>query len=192
MELRRIDKWILPLAAFAGLAISPGTISGDASRTLTTFLGLFSASVLPTISLLVNGMTASGRSVLALNDLEAELQAAMDAMFSLFGCVAVVMGALVALSVEPPAILSKVPYLTSEVLPRVGQGVVVLSSSFIILRVGILPAILRRTLEMRHKIAVDEAKRKNLEKAPTSADVLKAFPTHENFGKSINIDVTKQ
>lgn len=45
---------------------------------------------------------------------------------------------------------------------------------------------------MRHKIAVDEAKRKNLEKAPTSADVLKAFPTHENFGKSINIDVTKQ
>lgn len=192
MELRRIERWLLPLAAISGAAISPGVVSGDAARMLTTFLGLFSASVLPTITLLVNGMTANGRSVLALNELEAELQAAMDALFLLFGCVAIVIGALVALSIEPPAILARVPYLTSEILPRMGQLTAVVFSSLILLRVGTLPAILRRALAMRHKIAVDEAKRKNAEKAPTSSDLMKAFPTHEDFGKSIPIDVTTQ
>lgn len=169
--------------------MSPGTIAGDASRTLATFLGLFSASVLPTVSLLINGMTASGRSVLALDRLEAELQAALDAMFLLFGCVALVMAALFTLSISPPAILLRVPFLASEVLPRFGQAVVVCFTSVIVLRVGMLPAILRRALSLRHSIAVDEAKRKNAEKAPTSDDLMKAFSTHEDFGKSIPVDL---
>lgn len=172
----------------AGLAISPGTITGDAGRMLVTFLGLVSASVLPTISLLVSSMTASGRSVLALDELAAELEAAMDAMFLLFGCVAVVVGALVALTIPPPSLLTKIPYLTSEILPRSGQMVVIAFSAITLLRVGQVPAILRRSLSIRHKIAVDEARRKTLEKAPTSAATKAYFKNHPDFGKTVNLE----
>ena len=66
LHLRSID-WLVAIAAFvAGAAAPPETFSGDASRLFVTFLGLFSASVLPTISLIIGGMTASGRSVQAL------------------------------------------------------------------------------------------------------------------------------
>lgn len=178
----------MPAAVVAGLAISPGTIAGDAGRMLVTFLGLVSASVLPTISLLVNSMTASGRSVLALDELEAELQNAMDALFLLFGCVAVVVGALVALTMPSPSALVKVPYLTAEILPRIGQMIVVAGSSLTLLRIGEIPAILRRSLSVRHKIAVDEARRKTLEKAPTSAAMKASFANHPDFGKTVKLE----
>lgn len=172
----------------AGVFISPGTISGDTGRMLATFLGLVSASILPTISLLINSMTASGRSVKALDELETELQSAMDALFLLFGCVAVVIGGLVALATPPPPLFQKVPYLTAQILPRGGQAVVVLFASITLLRVGQIPGILRRSLGMRHKIAVEEARRKTLDKAPTSAATRASFPTHPDFGKSISIE----
>lgn len=178
----------MPAALIAGLAMSPGVITGDTGRMLVTFLGLVSASILPTISLLVNSMSAAGRSVLAIDELNAELQAAMDALFLLFGCVAVVVGALVALSTPPPPLLVKVPYLTSEALPRIGQAVVVVFSALTLVRVGQIPAILRRSLAVRHKIAVEEARRKTLEKAPTSEEVKSAFATHPDFGKTVNLE----
>lgn len=175
----------MPASLAAGIALSPGTISGDTGKTLATFLGLVSASILPTISLLINSMTASGRSVKALDELEHEIQIAMDALFLLFGCVAVVIGALVALAVRPPAILTHVPYVTTDVLPRVGQGIVLLFSTVILVRAGQIPGILRRSLAVRHKIAVDEARRKTLEKAPTAAAARASFATHPDFGKSV-------
>src|SRR3546814_12008526 len=92
-------------------------------------LGLVAASILPTISLLVNSMTASGRSVKAVDELEHELQSAMDALFMLFGCVGIAVVALVSLATQPAAILTRIPYLTSELLPRLGQTVVVGASA---------------------------------------------------------------
>lgn len=172
----------------AGLAISPGTITGDAGRMLVTFLGLVSASILPTISLLVSSMTASGRSVMALDELEAELQNAIDALFLLFGCVAVVVGALVALTIPSPPLLARIPYVTTEILPRTGQMIVIGFSWLTLLRVGQIPAILRRSLSIRHGIAVDEARRKTLEKAPTSAATKASFTNHPDFGKSVNLE----
>lgn len=176
------------MAVVVGFALSPGTISGDAGRMLVTFLGLVSASVLPTISLLVNSMTASGRSVLALDELEAELQAAMDALFLLFGCVAVVVVSLVALTIRPPSLLTNVPYLTSELLPRVGQMIVIAFSAITLLRVGQIPGILRRSLTIRHKIAVDEARRKTLENAPSPAATNASFANHPDFGKTVKLE----
>lgn len=176
------------MALVGGLALSPGTVTGDTGRMMVTFLGLVSASILPTISLLVGSMTASGRSVLALDELNAELHAAMDALFLMFGSVAVVVGALVALSTPPPVAITGLPYLTSEVLPRVGQAVVVIFSALILLRVGQIPAILRRSLAIRHKIATDEARRKILERAPAPDASRAAFPTHPDFGKSVKIE----
>jgi hypothetical protein len=178
----------LPAALAVGAALSPETVSGDAGGMLVTFLGLVSASILPTISLLVNSMTASGRSVQAVNRLEVELQAAMDALFLLFGCVAVAVGALVALTTEPPGLLIHVPYLTSEIFPRLGQCVVVTALVTILLRVGQIPGILRRSLSIRHEIAVDEAKRELAEKVPDGPAIRKAFSNNPDFGKTVNLE----
>ena len=177
----------MPLAIVAGAAITPGTITGESGRMLVTFLGLVSASILPTISLLINSMSASGRSVKAVNELESELQNAMDALFLLFGCVALVVGALVALITPAPIFLNKVPYLTAEILPRLGQAIVFLATTMILLRIGHIPGILRRALSIRHKIALDEARRSTIENAPTSSTSRAAFPTHPEFGKSVNM-----
>src|SRR3546814_14141149 len=98
--------------------------------------GLVAASILPTISLLVNSMTASGRSVKAVDELEHELQSAMDALFMLFGCVGIAVVALVSLATQPAAILTRIPYLTSEILPRLAQTVVVGAHANTLMHIG--------------------------------------------------------
>ena len=163
-------------------------ITDDTGRMLVTFLGLVSASILPTISLLVNSMAAAGRSVLAIDELNDELNAAMDALFLLFGSVAVVVAALVALSIPPPPLLLEVPVLANEILPRAGQAIVAVFSALTLTRIGQIPAILRRSLAVRHKIAVDEARRKTLEKAPKADEVKAAFATHPDFGATVSLD----
>ena len=155
---------------------------------LVTFLGLFSASILPTITLLVNGMTANGRSVNSILKLEGEISAALDALLFLFGCTAVTFAALMAISIQPPALFALVPYLTTDVLPRIGQGVIAMSVAAIMIRAGQIPAILRAALETRKQIAVQEARRKIAENAPDLEAVVTAFPTHPEFGKTIRID----
>jgi len=193
LQLRRIDT-VASVAAFvAGALLTPGTLSGDSGRMLVTFLGLVSASILPTISLLVNSMTSSGRSVKAVDDLRRELQAAMDALFFLFGCVGIVVAGLVSLATTPPMILTYVPYLTTEILPRIGQSLIIGASMLTIMRIGMIPAILRRSLDVRHKIATEEARRKTLEKAPTAASTRTTFPTHPEFGKTVKFeDLTRE
>ena len=192
LQLRRIEGLALAAAAVAGAILTPGTVSGDSGRMLVTFFGLVSASILPTISLLVNSMTASGRSVKAIDELEQELQAAMDALFLLFGCVGVVVIGLVSLATQPADILTRVPYLTTDILPRLGQLVVVCASTFTVMRVGMIPGILRRSLSVRHRIALDEARRKTLEKAPDGRATRALFPTHPDFGKAVTFeDISK-
>jgi hypothetical protein len=132
-------------------------------------------------------MTTSGRSVYAINKLEEELEAAMDALFFLFGCVGVAFAALVCLSFNPPAFLNAVPFLTSEILPRLGQTLVVTATGMVIWRAGQIPGILRRSLKVRHEIALNEARSKLESKAPSADDVKKSFPTHPEFAKVVSL-----
>lgn len=159
---------------------------------LSTFLGLFSACLLPTITLLVNGMTASGRSVHAIERLDAELRAAMDALLFMFGNTALAFAALLTLSIHPPSLLlERVPLLTAEVLPRLGQAVVVLTVAAIVVRAGQIPGILRRALASRKEIAVEEAKRKLAEQVPDSGAIRTMFLTDPEFGRSLSLDDLK-
>lgn len=171
-----------------GLAVSPGVITGDTGRMLVTFLGLVSASILPTISLLVNSMTASGRSVLAINELNDELQSGIEALLQIFMYVVIVVAALLSLSMAPPALLSKVPHLSSQFLPRLGQAVAIAFSAMTIMKSGTIPAILKRSLAVRHKIAAEEARRKTVEKAPPPSAAQASFPTHPDFGKATALE----
>ena len=188
LPIRRLEKVGLAASFAAGAALTPGTISGDVRSLLITFLGLIAASILPTISLLVNSMTASGRSVKAINRLHVELEAAMDALFFLFGCVAVAVGALVTLAIPPPEVFAKIPYLSTDVLPRGGQAVVVCAVTMILIRAGQIPAILRGSLSVRHEIAVAEARRKLAENAPKPGAMKQAYANHPDFGKVVTLD----
>lgn len=187
MQLRLTEKLLLPAALIGGVSLSPGAITSDAGRMLVIFLGLVSASILPTISLLIGSMSAAGRSVLAINDLDTEIRSAMDALLLLFACVGIAVAALVALAIPPPTFL-RPHWLTAELLPRLGQGAVVLFSAIILLRVGQLPAVLRRTLAVRHQIALDEARRKTLENAPAAGATQTSFAAHPEFGKSVKLE----
>ena len=180
------------LVAFAaGGALPIGTLSGDPGRLLVIFLGLVSASILPTIAQILASMTASGRSVHALNELQLELTAAIDALFLLFGLVAVAVIALFALSIPTPAIVVDIPFIAA-VLHRFGQALVAAASILIVMRSGQIPGILRRSLNLRHKIAVDEARRKTNEAAPERGAMKASFPTHPEFGKAINLEDVKK
>jgi hypothetical protein len=186
LHLRRIE-WIVVLAACAAGGVTPaGTFSGEAGRLLITFLGLISASVLPTISLILGSMSASGRSVQSLNALEHELSAAMDALFALFGLVALAVAVLLSLAIPTPEALSKIPHIV-PILGRSGQAILCGCVVLIAMRAGQIPGILRRSLEIRHRIAVDEARRRTIEAAPRQGEMTSAFPTHADFGKTVNL-----
>lgn len=187
MSIRLKDLLVLVAGFTAGAAVAPGTVSGEAGRLLAIFLGLVSASLLPTITLLVNSMTGNGRSVHSIERLERELQSAMDALFLLFGLVAVAVGALVALAIPSPPQLRAIPYLTTDFLPRTGQGIVCASTTMIIWRAGQIPAILRRSLEIRREIAVEEARRKLFDLAPNGESVRESFRTHSDFGQVVSL-----
>ncbi|MCL7998005.1 hypothetical protein M8994_07090 [Brucella sp. 21LCYQ03] len=81
----------------------------------------------------------------------------MDALFFLFGCIGVAIAALLALSIQPADILTKVPFLTTEILPRTGQALVVASAAIVIWRAGQITGFLRRLLKIRREIAINEA-----------------------------------
>jgi hypothetical protein len=185
LQLRRIEWTTAAVALVVGGAIPTGTLSGDAGRLLVTFLGLVSASILPTISLILASMTANGRSVQAVNDLQKELEAAMNVLFALFGLVGVSVAALILLSIST-ASLSELPVL-GAVVARACQALVSAVSILIVMKSGQIPGILRRSLKIRHQIAVDEARRKTAESAPQPTDTSKSFATHPEFGRRVNL-----
>lgn len=175
-----------------GAVLTPAVLHGDPARLLTTFLGLVSASILPTVSLILGSMTTGGRSVAAINRLEQELHAAMDVLFLLLGLVGVIFAAIFMLGIPPPMALENIPFLTSEILPRFGQSIVVGGTALILMRAGQIPAILRRSLLIRHEIAVDEARKKTLENAGKLPDAKSLFGSDPNFGKSITVDEARR
>ncbi|WP_292223844.1 hypothetical protein [Brevundimonas sp.] len=149
------------------------------------------ASILPSISLILGSMTAQGRSVHALGQLGDELEAAVDALFLIFGTTALVVMALIALAIPTPAFLG--PPLVSVILERTGQGFVAAATGLILVRSSQIPAILRRSLAIRRQIAIEEAKRQTLAKAPPTHATRSGFPTHPDFGKTVDLkDIQKE
>lgn len=159
---------------------------------LATVLGLVSASVLPSVSLILATLTPGGRSVQSVNQLHVELRSAMNALFYLLGTVGLVLGALFMLSIPPPAFLLRIPHLTTDVLPRLGQAIVVAASLAVIARASSIPAILRRCLKIRHEIAADEARRKTLENATAVGDPRNYFARNPAFGEKVKLSDLKR
>ncbi|GFZ85125.1 hypothetical protein GCM10019071_12670 [Sphingobium fuliginis] len=132
-------------------------------------------------------MTASGRSVKAINDLNDELNAAVNALFALFGLVGVTIVCLIALAIPVPAPIHRLSHI-GEMLNRGGQATVTAVVALILMRAGQVPGILRRSLMIRHRIAIDEAAKKTAENAQKIPPMKELFGRHPDFGKTVNLE----
>lgn len=173
-------------------------------------MGFFTAGVLPTISILIGTVTASGRSVKALNDVHDEIRMAIGALVGLLkfaGATVLVMLLLSAVRGPVPVLLSPglfadwAGYLSSaavsaqgttidvfEVATRIGQSAVLCLALAFTLKAATLPKALFDALRSKHLLALDEARRSLDEKAPRAPEVKKAFAGGTEFGTVVRLD----
>jgi hypothetical protein len=187
-----------------------GSFDGESGRLLTTFLGFFTAGVLPTISILIGSISAGGRSVKALNGVYNETKEAISALLGLF----VLAGSAVTVLFMISLAWAKVPVPLvdgtaanvlkifvpvvpspaglsvdlSDIVMRIGQMFVCCLILEFIRRVLKLPAILDRALVGKHELALDEARRKLAENVPKEGDIKKRFGSSPEFGDVIRLD----
>lgn len=184
MHLRRLEWVACSLAFIVGAILPAGVFSGEAGRLLTTFLGLVAASILPTISLIVGGMIVGGRSVQHLGDLGDELGATVDALFGIFGLIALTVVVLLALAVPTP-FADRIPEQVRFAPSLVGQGLVCFFGALTVARSGAIPSAIRKSLQLRTKIAVDEARKKTMERADAAGKkTASGFATRDGFGET--------
>lgn len=185
MHVRRLE-WVACSVGFIVAALlPPGSLNGEAGRLLTTFFGLVAASILPTISLIVGGMTTGSRSVKQLGDLGAELERTVSALFAIFGLIAVAAVALTALAIPMP-FYDRLPPMVQALPSRIGQGLVGVIAVLVVAKSGTVPSAIRRSLALRTEMAVDDARKKTLENAD-DAKANTGFRTKEGFGRITSI-----
>jgi len=192
LHLRRLE-WLACSVAFLICSLLPmGVFGGEAGRLLTTFLGFVAASILPTISLIVGGMVVGGRSVQHLDELGTELSSTVDALFGVFGLIALTVLALMALAMPMPFSLH-LPEQLRPIPSHLGQGVVGFTLALAVGRSGTIPGAIRRSLKLRTVIAVDEAAKKTNEKADVVKKQARAgFSTKKGFGRTTRLEDLKK
>jgi hypothetical protein len=210
LQLRLKHLLLVVVGAISGAYLPAGAMTGDPGRLLTTFMGFFTAGVLPTISILIGSMSAAGRSVKALNDVRDEIRSAIYALLQLLllaGATVAVMflvsipAALSAVTLSTTAEVGWLTYLPSvkvtpsgtifdltDMCTRLGQGLIVSLTIIFALKASALPRVLRAALDSKHNLAIDEARR-NLEgRAPKAEEIKKSFSGGLEFGAVVRVE----
>ncbi|OHC52158.1 MAG: hypothetical protein A3D16_08685 [Rhodobacterales bacterium RIFCSPHIGHO2_02_FULL_62_130] len=177
-----------------------GILAGDIGRIVTTFLGLLAASILPTISLIVGSMSATGRSVKGINELHDEFVHLVGELFSVLGWTMVAIVGLAVASAdinyqfgtyEPFGILFDFSSLP-DVLKGAGQFAVGYASAAALAQFSLVPKSILKALELRHHIAVDEARRKISENVPSADGIQKIFGAKQGFGEVKPVSIVEK
>lgn len=198
------------IGALGGLCLPAGAMAGEAGRLLTTFMGFFTAGVLPTISILIGSLTASGRSVKALNDVREELRSAISALIGLLVIAGTTVASMLLLSLPmtPAPImltsgqdqvwLQHLPGVSAtalgftldlaELTNRLGQGLVAGLAILFAVKAMMVPRALYSALDSKHKLAIEEARRAVDERAPKAPEIKKAFSGGSEFGTVVRLD----
>lgn len=170
--------------------LSPALVTGDPSRMLVTVLGLVSASILPTVSLVIGSLSSSGRSVMKIDELAQELAQAVRTLFSILGLVAVVVVLLMLIAIMPD-IGWRVPFSPVQVPDAARRGLQSLAVLFAVaasIEAMTIPRILARVLAIKRDIAIHEARKALGDKAPSEAEVRQMFAKKDGFGKTVPLD----
>lgn len=193
MPLRIGKHAALIAGCAAGAILPPALLTGEPSRMLVTFLGLVSASILPTVSLVIGSLSSSGRSVMRIEALARELAQAVRTLFAILALVAaaVVLLMLVAIVPEmgwrPPVLPLEIP----DAARRALQALAILLTVAAALEALAIPRILARVLALKKDIAVHEARKALAETSPSEAEIRQMFTTREGFGKTIPLDTAR-
>lgn len=193
LSLRRMTFFALVAGAIAGAVLPPSVMTGDPTRMLVTFLGLVSASILPTVSLAIGSMSGTGRSVKRISALSMELEIACRALFQTFGWVAATIALLLLLSVVPQ-ISGRWQFgdhlvQIDDVARRSIQSLVIICSISAVRRALKIPQVLLAVLGIKRDIALFEAQKVLRENAPTEEEMRQMFKTKEGFGAVVRIEL---
>ena len=160
---------------------------------LVTFLGLVSASILPTVSLVIGSLSSSGRSVMKIDELAQELNRAVRTLFVILGLVAAVVVLLMLIAIvpqvgwHPPPVSLAVP----DAARRSLQSLAVLLTVAAAIEALAIPRILSRVLAIKKDIALHEARKALAERSPSSTEVGQMFATREGFGKTVPLETLR-
>ncbi|MTD99923.1 hypothetical protein GIY56_06470 [Paracoccus sp. YIM 132242] len=168
----------------------PVLLIGDPSRLLVTFLGLVSASILPTVSLVIGSLSSSGRSVMKIDALARELAQAMRTLFSILGLVAGVVALLMVIAIVPDIgwRIPHAPFAIPDALRRALQSLAFLLTVAATLKAAAIPRILARVLAIKKDIAIHEARKALAERSPSDAEIRQMFAKKDGFGKTVPLD----
>lgn len=184
--------WPVTAAAFSGgLVLGNQLFQPDVVRVAIIGIGFIAASVLPTITLLVNGLTATGRSVQAINDLHAEMTSSIKQLFWVLFMAILSVAVLAATGADMAAVQLAIPGTGHSVTDPFGR-LVDASALVLLVLLGInlkaIPASIYRSLDLRRSIAVEEARQKNKDSLAKVSGTT-AFPTAEGFGAKVRLTV---
>lgn len=160
---------------------------------LVTFLGLVSASILPTVSLVIGSLSSSGRSIMKIDELAQELNRAVRTLFVILGLVAAVVVLLMLIAIvpridwHPPQVSLSFP----DAARRSLQSLAVLLTVAAAIEALAIPRILSRVLAIKKDIALYEARKALAERSPSSAEVGQMFATREGFGKTVSLETLR-
>ena len=180
------------LGVFAG----PSLLSDTSGRVLLVGLGFAAASVLPTVTLLVNGLSASGRSVQRINLLHEKIRWMIQRLFRILAGVGLAVLGLILASVDikisPVALPFQLqPLEISEALQRGGVGLTIAAVVYVLIGISLIPRAIFESLELRKEIAIEEARQKNAERIKGVVPK-EVFGTSPGFGERVKLDVKVQ
>ena len=192
MSFRGLRRLALAVGAACGAAIPPALFAGEPVRMLVTFVGLVSASILPTVSLAIGSMSGTGRSVQKINELYADLRGSSTALFRTLICVALVFAALVAFAMTPVVdvhisrwgVSFEIPDAARRFVQIIVFGGVVLA----VCEAYRIPQTFLKVLNIKRDIAIYEARKEIRENAPGEAEIKQIFPKKEGFGRAVNLE----
>ena len=192
MPFRGLRWSALAAGAACGLVIPPALFAGEPVRMLVTFMGLLSASILPTVSLAIGSMSGTGRSVQKINELYTDLRVNAAALFRTLACVAFVFAALVAFAMMPVCNLKMVLIEQQISIPDVARRAVqliVFSGTVLAVCEGYrIPQTFLKVLAVKRDIAVYEARKEIRDNAPSEVEIKQMFPKKEGFGKTVGLE----
>jgi len=164
-------------------------------RFTAIFLGLLSASILPTLSLVINGLGTGSLSVMAITELKSKVDASVSALLFILGLIGLLVLCLAIATLDLPTYnLEWVSTIRNQSITyqidivqsaqRVIQGLAAIAFVMLLRRSGQIPAILRDTADARFKVALRDAEMRLSESAPSKDQIATQYPTSEDFGRS--------
>ncbi|MCV2449513.1 hypothetical protein [Paracoccus sp. DMF] len=159
---------------------------------LVTFMGLVSASVLPTVSLAIGSMSGTGRSVQKIEELYRDLRESSAALFRTLICVGLVFAALVAFAMTPiwnvEFVLRERTFHVPDAARRLVQVLIFGGSVLAVWQAYRIPKTFLKVLTIKRDIATYEARKEIRANAPGEAEIKQLFPKKEGFGKTVNLE----